>query len=175
MLPTELLLPLVLTLMYVFSTFNDLIFMNILKLTKVNVFLVLCVSAWVASFCNSMFGMNLYLVLLIVAVIIFSISYTLLYYKTKEQLNKVEEKFMGVDDVFKNKIGTVDYNVNGDCYMGEIKKDGYMQKILVYCHEKMEKGGQFVITDIKGDKIMAEKYVGTENANINTENNKEEK
>lgn len=124
--------------------------------TKVNLFLILMSSSWLSSFIFNVFGMNLYIVLFIMILG----QWLLFYYLSKKKIDKIKEKLVDVDSIFKNKIGVIKHHVNGSYYLGVIEKDGIIQDILVYSDKMLEDNCNFVITGIDGSKILAEKYNG---------------
>lgn len=124
--------------------------------TKVNLFLILMSSSWLSSFIFNVFGMNLYIVLFIMILG----QWLLFYYLSKKKIDKIKEKLVDVDSIFKNKIGVIKHHVNGSYYLGVIEKDGIIQDILVYSDKMLEDNCNFVITGIDGSKIIAEKYNG---------------
>lgn len=125
--------------------------------TKVNLFLILMSSSWLSSFIFNVFGMNLYIVLFIMILG----QWLLFYYLSKKKIDKIKDKLVDVDSIFKNKIGVIKHHVNGSYYLGVIEKDGIIQDILVYSDKILEDNCNFVITGIDGSKILAEKYDGT--------------
>lgn len=125
--------------------------------TKVNLFLILMSSSWLSSFIFNVFGMNLYIVLFIMILG----QWLLFYYLSKKKIDKIKDKLVDVDSIFKNKIGVIKHHVNGSYYLGVIEKDGIIQDILVYSDKMLEDNCNFVITGIDGSKILAEKYNGT--------------
>lgn len=124
--------------------------------TKVNLFLILMSSSWLSSFIFNVFGMNLYIVLFIMILG----QWLLFYYLYKKKIDKIKDKLVDVDSIFKNKIGVIKHHVNGSYYLGVIEKDGIIQDILVYSDKMLEDNCNFVITGIDGSKILAEKYNG---------------
>lgn len=124
--------------------------------TKVNLFLILMSSSWLSSFIFNVFGMNLYIVLFIMILG----QWLLFYYLSKKKIDKIKDKLVDVDSIFKNKIGVIKHHVNGSYYLGVIEKDGIIQDILVYSDKMLEDNCNFVITGIDGSKILAEKYNG---------------
>lgn len=125
-------------------------------ITKVNIFLILMSSSWLSSFIFNVFGMNFYIVLFIMILG----QWLLFYYLSKKKIDKIKEKLVDVDSIFKNKIGVIKHHVNGSYYLGVIEKDGIIQDILVYSDKMLEDNCNFVITGIDGSKILAEKYNG---------------
>ena len=125
-------------------------------ITKVNIFLILMSSSWLSSFIFNVFGMNFYIVLFIMILG----QWLLFYYLSKKKIDKIKEKLVDVDSIFKNKIGVIKHHVNGSYYLGVIEKDGIIQDILVYSDKMLEDNCNFVITGIDGSKILAEKYDG---------------
>lgn len=111
-------------------------------------------SSWLSSFIFNVFGMNFYIVLFIMILG----QWLLLYYLSKKKIDKIKEKLVDVDSIFKNKIGVIKHHVNGSYYLGVIEKDGIIQDILVYSDKILEDNSNFVITGIDGSKILAEKY-----------------
>ena len=85
-------------------------------------------------------------------------QWLLFYYLSKKKIDKIKEKLVDVDSIFKNKIGVIKHHVNGSYYLGAIEKDGIIQDILVYSDKILEDNCNFVITGIDGSKILAEKY-----------------
>ena len=154
--PNDILLPLIFTLLYLLSTLNDTISNTLMGVTKVNLFLILMSSSWLSSFIFNVFGMNLYIVLFIIILG----QWLLFYYLSKKKIDKIKEKLVDVDSIFKNKIGVIKHHVNGSYYLGVIEKDGIIQDILVYSDKMLEDNCNFVITGIDGSKILAEKYNG---------------
>lgn len=155
--PNDILLPLIFTLLYLLSTLNDTIINTLMGITKVNIFLILMSSSWLSSFIFNVFGMNFYIVLFIM---ILGQWLLLFYYLSKKKIDKIKEKLVDVDSIFKNKIGVIKHHVNGSYYLGVIEKDGIIQDILVYSDKMLEDNCNFVITGIDGSKILAEKYNG---------------
>ena len=98
--------------------------------------------------------MNFYIVLFIMILG----QWLLFYYLSKKKIDKIKEKLVDVDSIFKNKIGVIKHHVNGSYYLGVIEKDGIIQDILVYSDKILEDNCNFVITGIDGSKILAEKY-----------------
>lgn len=154
--PNDILLPLIFTLLYLLSTLNDTIINTLMGITKVNIFLILMSSSWLSSFIFNVFGMNFYIVLFIMILG----QWLLFYYLSKKKIDKIKEKLVDVDSIFKNKIGVIKHHVNGSYYLGVIEKDGIIQDILVYSDKMLEDNCNFVITGIDGSKILAEKYNG---------------
>lgn len=154
--PNDILLPLIFTLLYLLSTLNDTISNTLMGITKVNIFLILMSSSWLSSFIFNVFGMNFYIVLFIMILG----QWLLFYYLSKKKIDKIKEKLVDVDSIFKNKIGVIKHHVNGSYYLGVIEKDGIIQDILVYSDKMLEDNCNFVITGIDGSKILAEKYNG---------------
>lgn len=154
--PNDILLPLIFTLLYLLSTLNDTISNTLMGVTKVNLFLILMSSSWLSSFIFNVFGMNLYIVLFIMILG----QWLLFYYLSKKKIDKIKDKLVDVDSIFKNKIGVIKHHVNGSYYLGVIEKDGIIQDILVYSDKMLEDNCNFVITGIDGSKILAEKYNG---------------
>lgn len=154
--PNDILLPLIFTLIYLLSTLNDTINNTLMGITKVNIFLILMSSSWLSSFIFNVFGMNFYIVLFIMILG----QWLLFYYLSKKKIDKIKEKLVDVDSIFKNKIGVIKHHVNGSYYLGVIEKDGIIQDILVYSDKMLEDNCNFVITGIDGSKIIAEKYNG---------------
>ena len=154
--PNDILLPLIFTLLYLLSTLNDTISNTLIGITKVNIFLILMLSSWLSSFIFNVFGMNFYVVLFIMILG----QWLLFYYLSKKKIDKIKEKLVDVDSIFKNKIGVIKHHVNGSYYLGVIEKDGIIQDILVYSDKMLEDNCNFVITGIDGSKILAEKYNG---------------
>ena len=154
--PNDILSPLIFTLLYLLSTLNDTIINTLMGITKVNIFLILMSSSWLSSFIFNVFGMNFYIVLFIMILG----QWLLLYYLSKKKIDKIKEKLVDVDSIFKNKIGVIKHHVNGSYYLGVIEKDGIIQDILVYSDKILEDNSNFVITGIDGSKILAEKYNG---------------
>lgn len=154
--PNDILLPLIFTLLYLLSTLNDTIINTLMGITKVNIFLILMSSSWLSSFIFNVFGMNLYIVLFIIILG----QWLLFYYLSKKKIDKIKDKLVDVDSIFKNKIGVIKHHVNGSYYLGVIEKDGIIQDILVYSDKMLEDNCNFVITGIDGSKILAEKYNG---------------
>lgn len=154
--PNDILLPLIFTLLYLLSTLNDTISNTLMGVTKVNLFLILMSSSWLSSFIFNVFGMNLYIVLFIMILG----QWLLFYYLYKKKIDKIKDKLVDVDSIFKNKIGVIKHHVNGSYYLGVIEKDGIIQDILVYSDKMLEDNCNFVITGIDGSKILAEKYNG---------------
>ena len=152
--PNDILLPLIFTLLYLLSTLNDTISNTLIGITKVNIFLILMLSSWLSSFIFNVFGMNFYIVLFIMILG----QWLLFYYLSKKKIDKIKEKLVDVDSIFKNKIGVIKHHVNGPYYLGVIEKDGIIQDILVYSDKILEDNCNFVITGIDGSKILAEKY-----------------
>ena len=152
--PNDILLPLIFTLLYLLSTLNDTIINTLMGITKVNIFLILMSSSWLSSFIFNVFGMNFYVVLFIMILG----QWLLFYYLSKKKIDKIKEKLVDVDSIFKNKIGVIKHHVNGSYYLGVIEKDGIIQDILVYSDKMLEDNCNFVITGIDGSKILAEKY-----------------
>ena len=152
--PNDILLPLIFTLLYLLSTLNDTISNTLMGITKVNIFLILMSSSWLSSFIFNVFGMNFYVVLFIMILG----QWLLFYYLSKKKIDKIKEKLVDVDSIFKNKIGVIKHHVNGSYYLGVIEKDGIIQDILVYSDKILEDNCNFVITGIDGSKILAEKY-----------------
>ena len=152
--PNDILLPLIFTLLYLLSTLNDTISNTLIVITKVNIFLILMLSSWLSSFIFNVFGMNFYIVLFIMILG----QWLLFYYLSKKKIDKIKEKLVDVDSIFKNKIGVIKHHVNGSYYLGVIEKDGIIQDILVYSDKMLEDNCNFVITGIDGSKILAEKY-----------------
>ena len=152
--PNDILLPLIFTLLYLLSTLNDTISNTLIGITKVNILLILMLSSWLSSFIFNVFGMNFYIVLFIMILG----QWLLFYYLSKKKIDKIKEKLVDVDSIFKNKIGVIKHHVNGSYYLGVIEKDGIIQDILVYSDEILEDNCNFVITGIDGSKILAEKY-----------------
>ena len=152
--PNDILLPLIFTLLYLLSTLNDTISNTLIGITKVNIFLILMLSSWLSSFIFNVFGMNFYIVLFIIILG----QWLLFYYLSKKKIDKIKEKLVDVDSIFKNKIGVIKHHVNGSYYLGVIEKDGIIQDILVYSDKILEDNSNFVITGIDGSKILAEKY-----------------
>ena len=152
--PNDILLPLIFTLLYLLSTLNDTISNTLIGITKVNIFLILMLSSWLSSFIFNVFGMNFYIVLFIMILG----QWLLFYYLSKKKIDKIKEKLVDVDSIFKNKIGVIKHHVNGSYYLGVIEKDGIIQDILVYSDKILEDNCNFVITGIDGSKILAEKY-----------------
>lgn len=152
--PNDILLPLIFTLLYLLSTLNDTISDTLMGITKVNIFLILMSSSWLSSFIFNVFGMNFYIVLFIMILG----QWLLFYYLSKKKIDKIKEKLVDVDSIFKNKIGVIKHHVNGSYYLGVIEKDGIIQDILVYSDKMLEDNCNFVITGIDGSKILAEKY-----------------
>ena len=155
--PNDILLPLIFTLLYLLSTLNDTISNTLMGVTKVNLFLILMSSSWLSSFIFNVFGMNLYIVLFIMILG----QWLLFYYLSKKKIDKIKDKLVDVDSIFKNKIGVIKHHFNGSYYLGVIEKDGIIQDILVYSDKMLEDNCNFVITGIDGSKILAEKYNGT--------------
>ena len=156
--PNDILSPLIFTLLYLLSTLNDTISNTLIGITKVNIFLILMLSSWLSSFIFNVFGMNFYIVLFIMILG----QWLLFYYLSKKKIDKIKEKLVDVDSIFKNKIGVIKHHVNGPYYLGVIEKDGIIQDILVYSDKILEDNCNFVITGIDGSKILAEKYnIGT--------------
>ena len=154
--PNDILSPLIFTLLYLLSTLNDTISNTLIGITKVNIFLILMSSSWLSSFIFNVFGMNFYIVLFIIILG----QWLLFYYLSKKKIDKIKEKLVDVDSIFKNKIGVIKHHVNGSYYLGVIEKDGIIQDILVYSDKMLEDNCNFVITGIDGSKILAEKYNG---------------
>lgn len=152
--PNDILSPLIFTLLYLLSTLNDTISNTLIGITKVNIFLILMLSSWLSSFIFNVFGMNFYIVLFIMILG----QWLLFYYLSKKKIDKIKEKLVDVDSIFKNKIGVIKHHVNGSYYLGVIEKDGIIQDILVYSDQILEDNCNFVITGIDGSKILAEKY-----------------
>lgn len=152
--PNDILSPLIFTLLYLLSTLNDTISNTLIGITKVNIFLILMLSSWLSSFIFNVFGMNFYIVLFIMILG----QWLLFYYLSKKKIDKIKEKLVDVDSIFKNKIGVIKHHVNGPYYLGVIEKDGIIQDILVYSDKILEDNCNFVITGIDGSKILAEKY-----------------
>lgn len=152
--PNDILTPLIFTLLYLLSTLNDTISNTLIGITKVNIFLILMLSSWLSSFIFNVFGMNFYIVLFIMILG----QWLLFYYLSKKKIDKIKEKLVDVDSIFKNKIGVIKHHVNGPYYLGVIEKDGIIQDILVYSDKILEDNCNFVITGIDGSKILAEKY-----------------
>ena len=152
--PNDILSPLIFTLLYLLSTLNDTIINTLMGITKVNIFLILMSSSWLSSFIFNVFGMNFYVVLFIMILG----QWLLFYYLSKKKIDKIKEKLVDVDSIFKNKIGVIKHHVNGSYYLGVIEKDGIIQDILVYSDKMLEDNCNFVITGIDGSKILAEKY-----------------
>ena len=152
--PNDILSPLIFTLLYLLSTLNDTISNTLIGITKVNIFLILMLSSWLSSFIFNVFGMNFYIVLFIIILG----QWLLFYYLSKKKIDKIKEKLVDVDSIFKNKIGVIKHHVNGPYYLGVIEKDGIIQDILVYSDKILEDNSNFVITGIDGSKILAEKY-----------------
>ena len=152
--PNDILSPLIFTLLYLLSTLNDTISNTLIGITKVNILLILMLSSWLSSFIFNVFGMNFYIVLFIIILG----QWLLFYYLSKKKIDKIKEKLVDVDSIFKNKIGVIKHHVNGPYYLGVIEKDGIIQDILVYSDEILEDNCNFVITGIDGSKILAEKY-----------------
>ena len=152
--PNDILLPLIFTLLYLLSTLNDTISNTLIGITKVNILLILMLSSWLSSFIFNVFGMNFYIVLFIIILG----QWLLFYYLSKKKIDKIKEKLVDVDSIFKNKIGVIKHHVNGSYYLGVIEKDGIIQDILVYSDKILEDNCNFVITGIDGSKILAEKY-----------------
>ena len=152
--PNDILSPLIFTLLYLLSTLNDTISNTLIGITKVNIFLILMLSSWLSSFIFNVFGMNFYIVLFIMILG----QWLLFYYLSKKKIDKIKEKLVDVDSIFKNKIGVIKHHVNGSYYLGVIEKDGIIQDILVYSDKMLEDNCNFVITGIDGSKILAEKY-----------------
>lgn len=152
--PNDILLPLIFTLLYLLSTLNDTISNTLMGITKANIFLILMSSSWLSSFIFNVFGMNFYIVLFIMILG----QWLLFYYLSKKKIDKIKEKLVDVDSIFKNKIGVIKHHVNGSYYLGVIEKDGIIQDILVYSDKMLEDNCNFVITGIDGSKILAEKY-----------------
>ena len=155
--PNDILSPLIFTLLYLLSTLNDTISNTLIGITKVNIFLILMLSSWLSSFIFNVFGMNFYIVLFIMILG----QWLLFYYLSKKKIDKIKDKLVDVDSIFKNKIGVIKHHVNGSYYLGVIEKDGIIQDILVYSDKMLEDNCNFVITGIDGSKILAEKYNGT--------------
>ena len=154
--PNDILSPLIFTLLYLLSTLNDTISNTLIGITKVNILLILMLSSWLSSFIFNVFGMNFYIVLFIIILG----QWLLFYYLSKKKIDKIKEKLVDVDSIFKNKIGVIKHHVNGSYYLGVIEKDGIIQDILVYSDKMLEDNCNFVITGIDGSKILAEKYNG---------------
>ena len=152
--PNDILSPLIFTLLYLLSTLNDTVINTLIGITKVNIFLILMSSSWLSSFIFNVFGMNFYVVLFIMILG----QWLLFYYLSKKKIDKIKEKLVDVDSIFKNKIGVIKHHVNGSYYLGVIEKDGIIQDILVYSDKMLEDNCNFVITGIDGSKILAEKY-----------------
>ena len=152
--PNDILLPLIFTLLYLLSTLNDTISNTLMGVTKVNLFLILMSSSWLSSFIFNVFGMNLYIVLFIMILG----QWLLFYYLSKKKIDKIKEKLVDVDSIFKNKIGVIKHHVNGSYYLGVIEKDGIIQDTSVYSDEILEDNCNFVITGLDGRKILAGKY-----------------
>lgn len=152
--PNDILSPLIFTLLYLLSTLNDTISNTLIGITKVNIFLILMLSSWLSSFIFNVFGMNFYIVLFIMILG----QWLLFYYLSKKKIDKIKEKLVDVDSIFKNKIGVIKHHVNGSYYLGVIEKDGIIQDILVYSDKILDDNCNFVITGIDGSKILAEKY-----------------
>ena len=152
--PNDILLPLIFTLLYLLSTLNDTIINTLMGITKVNIFLILMSSSWLSSFIFNVFGMNFYIVLFIMILG----QWLLFYYLSKKKIDKIQEKLVDVDSIFKNKIGVIKHHVNGSYYLGVIEKDGIIQDILVYSDKILDDNCNFIITGIDGSKILAEKY-----------------
>lgn len=154
--PIDILIPLIFTLLYLLSTLSDNISNLFSKTLKINLPLLLVVSAWISSFAFNLFSMNFYIVLILVIIG----QWVLFYYLSKRKIDKIEEKLVDVDSIFKNKIGIIKHHVNGSYYLGVIEKDGMLQDILIYSDKLLENDCKFVITGIDGSKILAEKYNG---------------
>lgn len=152
--PNDILSPLIFTLLYLLSTLNDTISNTLIGITKVNIFLILMLSSWLSSFIFNVFGMNFYIVLFIMILG----QWLLFYYLSKKKIDKIKEKLVDVDSIFKNKIGVIKHHVNGPYYLGVIEKDGIIQDILVYSDKILDDNCNFIITGIDGSKILAEKY-----------------
>ena len=152
--PNDILLPLIFTLLYLLSTLNDTISNTLIGITKVNILLILMLSSWLSSFIFNVFGMNFYIVLFIIILG----QWLLFYYLSKKKIDKIKEKLVDVDSIFKNKIGVIKHHVNGSYYLGVLEKDGIIKDILVYSDEILEDNCNSVITGIDGSKILAEKY-----------------
>ena len=152
--PNDILSPLIFTLLYLLYTLNDTISNTLIGITKVNILLILMLSSWLSSFIFNVFGMNFYIVLFIMILG----QWLLFYYLSKKKIDKIKEKLVDVDSIFKNKIGVIKHHVNGSYYLGVIEKDGIIQDILVYSDKILEDNCNFVITGIDGSKILAEKY-----------------
>ena len=152
--PNDILSPLIFTLLYLLSTLNDTISNTLIGIIKVNILLILMLSSWLSSFIFNVFGMNFYIVLFIMILG----QWLLFYYLSKKKIDKIKEKLVDVDSIFKNKIGVIKHHVNGSYYLGVIEKDGIIQDILVYSDKILEDNSNFVITGIDGSKILAEKY-----------------
>lgn len=152
--PNDILTPLIFTLLYLLSTLNDTISNTLIGITKVNIFLILMLSSWLSSFIFNVFGMNFYIVLFIMILG----QWLLFYYLSKKKIDKIKEKLVDVDSIFKNKIGVIKHHVNGPYYLGVIEKDGIIQDILVYSDKILDDNCNFIITGIDGSKILAEKY-----------------
>ena len=155
--PNDILLPLIFTLLYLLSTLNDTISNTLMGVTKVNLFLILMSSSWLSSFIFNVFGMPPDIVLFIMILG----QWLLFYYLSKKKIDKIKDKLVDVDSIFKNKIGVIKHHVNGSYYLGVIEKDVIIQDILVYSDKMLEDNCNFVITGIDGSKILAEKYNGT--------------
>lgn len=154
--PIDILIPLIFTLLYLLSTLSDNINNVLIKSLKINLPLLLMVSAWISSFAFNLFNMNFYIVLILIIIG----QWILFYYLSKRKIDKIEEKLVDVDSIFKNKIGIIKHHVNGSYYLGVIEKDGMLQDILIYSDKLLENDCKFVITGIDGSKILAEKYNG---------------
>ena len=152
--PNDILLPLIFTLLYLLYTLNDTISNTLMGIIKVNIFLILMSSSWLSSFIFNVFGMNFYIVLFIMILG----QWLLFYYLSKKKIDKIKEKLVDVDSIFKNKIGVIKHHVNGSYYLGVIEKDGIIQDILVYSDKILDDNCNFIITGIDGSKILAEKY-----------------
>lgn len=158
--PNDILLPLIFTLLYFLSILNEEIGDTLLGITRVNVLLLLMLSSWLSSLFFNVFGMNFYIVLFVILIG----QWVLFYYLSKRKLNKIEKKLVDVNSIFTNKIGLIKHRVNGSYYLGVIEKDGLIQDILVYSDKPLEDNSNFIITGIDGNKILAEKYDGSPDA-----------
>lgn len=174
--PNEVLFTLLTTLFYSMLFINYRMYSDVyMRFVKIDVLFGLVFSSWAALGINSLFNMNFYLILAVIAVLLLGLQSLLYHYRLKKKIETVENRFTDVDSVFKNKIGTIETRVNGNYYLGTIELDGKEQQIMVYSDKMLVNSDKFVIMAFEGSKIIVEKLSGTEVVNNNSENNKEEK
>ena len=164
--PNEILFTLLTTLFYSMLFINYRMYSDVyMRFVKIDVLFGLVFSSWAALGINSLFNMNFYLILAVIAVLLLGLQSLLYHYRLKKKIETVENRFTDVDSVFKNKIGIIETR----------ELDGKEQQIMVYSDKMLVNSDKFVIMAFEGSKIIVEKLSGTEVVNNNSENNKEEK